>query len=129
MLEVPPALRIDANAAVLAFLHGKSAHSDVAVPLESAARDIEGVGIFCPDGQRFRYLLVYAETRVFGCAAGMHGVWLRLSGPARVAALREGAQLDPALGDDWLFFELFGSRGFLEQLTGWVRKAHASRSA
>lgn len=126
---LPPELTDGANAPVLAFLHGRSAHSDIALPLLAAVQGLPGVGVHCSDRERFGFVVAWAEGRVFAFAEGMQGVTLRLPVPVAAAMLSRGAQPRPELGPGWIFLGLHGAGGFEGQLPALAGTAFAEATA
>ena len=115
-----------ADRAVLAYLAGTSAHSDIAIPLCDAAQDLPGADIFCPDPHAFRYVLAHCAGRIFCFAEGMHAIGVRLSPDAREKACAEGAEPIPSLGPDWYSLRLFDGPCLLLRCAHWIAAAHAS---
>lgn len=125
---LPPALDHDRNRAVLSHLGGLSAHSDVALPLCMAVRELPGAADYCPDPQAYGYVVAYANERIFAFAEGMRGLTLRLPLESVATAIGAGATASD-LGDSWYFFRLFGAEGFDASIFDWISLAysHASR--
>jgi hypothetical protein len=125
---LPPALDNDRNRAVLSHLDGLSAHSDVALPLCMAVRELPGAADYCPDPQAYGYVVAYANERIFAFAEGMHGLTLRLPPESVATAIGAGATASD-LGDSWYFFRLFGTGSFEAGVFDWLSLAcsHALR--
>ena len=125
---LPPALDNHRNRAVLSHLDGLSAHSDVALPLCMALRELPGAAGYCPDSEAYGYVIAYANERIFAFADGMHGLTLRLPAESAAAAIGAGATAS-VLGDSWYFFRLFGTAGFDAGISDWIALAcsHALR--
>ena len=113
------------NAAVFAFLAGKSAHSDIVSPLWTAVKDLPGARIYCADKQNFGYVVVCANCLAFAFAEGMHGVTLRLPPTDAEQLLAQGAETRPDIGPEWLFFPLFWHDNFQTGLEALASKAFA----
>lgn len=110
---------------MLAWLEGKSAHSDPAEALRRAAEGLPGFGDFTPDGASFAYYVVHRGPVIFGFVEGMNGATLRLPA-ARVAALAaRGARCARHVGPDWVFLPLYVPGGFAGELPLLAREAHA----
>lgn len=121
----PDFLRCPPNEAVLAWLEGKSAHSDPAEALRRASEGLPGFGDFTPDGASFAYYVVHRGPVIFGFVEGMQGATLRLPA-ARVAELAaRGARCAGHVGSDWVFLPLYVPGGFVGELPLLVREAHA----
>lgn len=126
---LPPALDNDRNRAVLSHLDGLSAHSDVALPLWMALRELPGAADYCPNPEAYGYVIAFANERIFAFAEGMHGLTLRLSPESGIAATAVGATASDA-GEDWYFFPLFGGAGFgaaglAAEITEWIALAYS----
>lgn len=114
--SLPEALKQGPNQGALTYLNGRSAHSDIAIPLCQTVKELPNAHLYCSDTQNFRYVLAFTHGVVFGFAEGMEGVTLRLP-PALVEQLiAQGAERRPAIGPEWVFLRLFGDRGFRAQL-------------
>ena len=122
-------LRIAANGPVLAYLRGKSAHSDIVFPLESAARNFSDVELYCSDRENFGYVFAFTGTTIFGFAVGMGSVCLKLTQELASAAIGAGAVANPEAGPDWICFKLFSGGGFDSTIDHWVAEAHTLASA
>lgn len=114
-----------ADAAVCAFLRGKSAHSDIAIPLGDAIRGLADARVFCSDTRNFGHVLAHVDGRVFCFAAGMHGIGVRLPPAAAAAAREEGAEPIRELGPEWWFLRLFDGPRLLSRTRHWVEAAYA----
>jgi hypothetical protein len=121
-VPLPPALDNDRNRAVLSYLDGLSAHSDVALPLCMAVRELPDAADYCPNSDAYGYVVAYANERVFAFAEGMHGLTLRLPAESVAAAIEAGATAS-GLGDSWYFFRLFGTTGFDASISDWIALA------
>lgn len=123
-VPLPPALDDDRNRAILSYLEGLSAHSDVAMPLCAAVRELDGAETYCPDTDAYAYVVAYANGRIFAFSEGMHGLTLRLPPQSRTAAIDAGATISDA-ADDWHFFPLFGAKGFEQSICDWIDLAYS----
>jgi hypothetical protein len=121
---LPPVLDNDRNRAILSHLHGLSAHSDVALPLCMALRDLPGAASYCPDIDAYGYVVAHTNGRIFAFAEGMHGLTLRLPPESVTAATGKGASPSTA-GDGWHFFPLFGAAGFEAGISAWIALAYS----
>ncbi len=119
---LPPALDNDRNRAVLSYLDGLSAHSDVALPLCMAVRELPGAASYCPNSDAYAYVVAYANERIFTFAEGMHGLTLRLPPESVATAIGAGATASD-VGDSWYFFRLFGTEGFDASIFDWISLA------
>jgi hypothetical protein len=123
-VPLPPALDNDRNRAVLSYLDGLSAHSDVALPLCMALREFPGAADYCPNSEAYSYVIAYANDRIFAFAEGMHGLTLRLSPESGIAATVAGATVSDA-GVDWYFFPLFGTGDPAVEISDWIALAYS----
>ena len=123
--EVPKQLLTPVNADVLRYVAGKSAHSDVGEALAEAVSSLGDVQRFCPDPSQYRYVLVSTMGVVFGFAAGMDSVGLRVGSSNLERAKHTGANDALRIGEDWSAFTLFRSDWPEVDLKFWARKAYA----
>ena len=116
-------MRAGTDAAIRQWLHGRSAHSDVALPLLKAVEGLPGITADALGEGEFPCILVRAGGRIIGFAEGMQGVSLWL--PPAIAAQAEprGATAVPGLGPDWKRLPLFGPGGFERDLARLVASA------
>jgi hypothetical protein len=91
-----------ANARVLSYLDGRSAHSDCAEILADAVRPLGDVQLFCPDPSAYRYVTASTKGLVFGFALGMGTVAFRLDERMRARAIETGGEPLPECGDEWV---------------------------
>ena len=124
--EVPTALRSEANATVLAYLDGLSAHGDVSEALAQAVAPLGDVRTFSPDPAQYRYVAVSTRGVVFGFAVGMATVGFRPAPELKARALRTGATDCPEAGPDWVSFTLFRSDWPEPDLRFWARAAYVA---
>ena len=123
------------NAHVLAFLRARnpSAHSDVAEELRRSAEGIPGVAHYCPDIERYAFVILYLEdSTIIGLAYGQSGLAYRLSGPRSIEAQRHGAWPADELGAGWVHFSPWTDAETLvesrRRLAHWCRiAAYATR--
>lgn len=87
---------------VLAYLKGKSAHSDIAGALSAAVRPLGDAQQFCPDPAGYGYVVVSTLGIVFGFAVGADTIAFRLDPRMRERALATGGELVPECGDEWV---------------------------
>ncbi len=107
---LPDRLSIPRNESVARFLDRAqpSAHSDVATELTLAADGLPGAAAYCPDPQRYAYLVLHDERgTIFGLAYGMRGLALRIGADALDEASREGAEAEAEIGRGWAVFDPF----------------------
>lgn len=102
MHPIPAALLSPANERVLAYLHDKSAHSDIAEVLHAAVRPLGDVQIFCPDPASYRYVLAATAGIIFGFAMGQSVVAFRLDARMKSRALATGGMAFPKCGEAWV---------------------------
>jgi hypothetical protein len=121
---LPPVLDNDRNRAILSRLEGLSAHSDIAQPLCMAAHEFPGAATYCPDFDAYRYVVAYANERIFAFAEGMHGLTLRMPPESVTAATGRGASPSTVV-DEWYFFPLFGAAGFGAGISAWIVLAYS----
>lgn len=122
--KLPEDLVQRVNEQVLSHLDGKSAHSDIALPLARAVRLLPRTQLHCSDREHFGYVVAYTNGTIFAFAAGMSSIALRLPMSCAGAALDGGADPVPSAGEEWLTFKLFGPSGWDGRLAGWIQIAH-----
>ena len=99
---------IPANHDVLAFLGQTmpSAHSDVAEELLRSATGLVGVSHYCPDPDRYAFVLLHLEdSSIIGLAYGQWQLAYRLAEDRIAEALGEGASRASELGRNWIFVD------------------------
>lgn len=121
---VPDSLQRTENRRVLAFLHDKSAHGDVAEVLVQAAGPLGDVQEYCPDLENFRYVVLATQEIVFAFAVGMDQIGFRLNQEYLQRALETGGRRFDDIGSDWTIFEVFRSDYPSIDLEFWARKAY-----
>lgn len=121
---IPSELLTDTNRAVLAHIEELSAHSDIAEALAVAVKPLGDVQLFCPDLERYRYVMASTRSVVFGFAVGMNTVAFRLDERMKGRALATGASACPACGPDWVSFILFRDDWPKVDLAFWALKAY-----
>lgn len=99
---IPPPLLVAANHPVLAYLHDKSAHGDLAGVLLSAVDPLGDVQLFCPDSAAYRYLVASTKGLIFGFATGMNVIAFRLDPRMKARALETGGEAWPLAGPEWV---------------------------
>lgn len=122
--KLPDDLAQPVNEQVLAHLNGKSAHSDIALPLARAVRLLPRTQLYCSDREHFGYVVAYTNGTIFAFAAGMSSIALRLPLSCAGAAMDGGAEHVPSAGDEWLTFKPFGDSGWEGCLEEWIQIAH-----
>jgi hypothetical protein len=123
--SVPDSLLRAENREVLAFLRGKSAHSDLAESLLQAATPLGDVQSFCPDLAGYGYVLLATQSIVFAFAVGMDQIGVRLDGRYKRVAIETGGRAADEVGHDWAAFRLFRPDFPAVDLRFWARKAYA----
>jgi hypothetical protein len=123
MSDSEPSERDEVNRDVLGFLHGRSAHSDVADALRDAVGPLGDVQIDCPNWSEYRYVTVSTKGIIFGFAIGMETIGLRV-GPLKERAIRTGADDLPQAGEHWAEFTLWRPDWPRPDLEFWARKAY-----
>ncbi len=113
------------NRPVLDFVHGSSAHSDVAEALMQAVGPLADVQVFCPDPSEYGYVVVSVKGIIFGFATGMNTIAFRLNSPFAQRALETGGKTVSGLGDEWVKFTLFQNDRPEVDLLSWAQKAYA----
>ena len=88
---LPSGLATTVNAKVLAHVENLSAHSDIAEVLGTAVKPLGDAQLFCPDWQKYRYVVVYTKGVIFGLAVGMDTIAFRLDPRMKSRALVTGA--------------------------------------
>lgn len=124
LTKLPDELVRRENERVLSHLDGKSAHSDIALPLARAIRLLPTAQLYCSDRERFGYVVAHTRGTIFAFAVGMSSIALRLPLSHTGAALDGGAEPVPSAGEEWLSFKLFGPSGWDGRLTEWLQIAH-----
>lgn len=129
-MDLPPReLNSPVNQAVLKYLRGKSAHSDVAEALLAALKPLGDVQTFCPNPHEYRYLAAHTRNVVFAFCVGMNTVAFRLAGLMQNRACASGGVANPECGEDWISFTLFRSDWPKVDLEFWARKAYQAARA
>lgn len=113
----------EVNRGVLKFLHGRCAHSDIALALRRAVEPLGDVQIDCPNWSEYRYVTVSTKGVIFGFAIGMQTIGLRV-GPLKERAIRTGAEELPEAGNGWAAFTLWRADWPDPDLRFWARKAY-----
>lgn len=121
---IPDTMYNQINRDVLAFLEGKSAHSDLASALFEAAGPLGDVRFYSSDPDNYGYVILAVEDVVFGVACGMSEVSFRLDETYKERALETGARDATELGPDWAAFRIFRSDYPAVDLVFWTRKAY-----
>jgi hypothetical protein len=124
LTKLPNELVRRANERVLSHLDGKSAHSDIVLPLARAVRLLPRTQMYCPDREHFGYVVAYTNGTIFAFAAGMSSIALRFPVSYASTALAGGAKPLPAMSEEWFMFKLFGSSGWDGRLADWIQIAH-----
>ena len=122
--NTPVDLQRPVNQAVLRYVEGLSAHSDVAEALRNSLKPLGDVQHFCPDPAQYRYVLASTKGIVFAVALGMALVGFRLDDRMRARAITCGAEPFPDCGPEWVSFTLFRDDWPKTDLEFWARKAY-----
>lgn len=72
-----------------------------------ALATVEGVDFYCPEWDRYRYVVAHRDGIVFGFAIGLKLIGLRLPGDASQEARADGGTAVDGLSDAWVGFTLF----------------------
>ncbi|WP_266183357.1 hypothetical protein [Dyella humicola] len=128
LTKLPRELVRRENELVLSYLDGKSAHSDIALPLVHAVRLLPNTQLYCSDRERFGYVVAYTNGTIFAFAEGMTSMALRLPLSEAGPAIDVGAEPASSAGDEWLTFKLFGASGWDGRLEAWCQIAHKHAS-
>lgn len=125
-MPIPAELDIPVNRKVLGYLADKSAHSDIADVLRTAAEPLGDVQLFCPDWQAYRYVVASTGGIVFGVALGMDTVAFRLDPRMRARALATGGDALLECGPEWVavVHRLPDSDWPAVDVAFWARKAY-----
>ena len=99
---VPASLTTELNRAVLAWVEGQSAHSDIADVFQRAVAPLGDVQLFCPDWQSYRYVVASTKGVIFGVAVGTATIAFRLPPKMKQRALMTGGLAYPECGDEWV---------------------------
>ena len=98
------------NAGIIQFLEREhpSAHSDIASELTLAAKGFRHSRWYCPDVNRYAYVLLHTDSGViYGLAFGMNALAFRLPQQEVSKALAEGGEAFPDVGNEWVCFYPF----------------------
>ena len=118
---LPEQLSTPENTAVLRYLAGTSAHSDIAALLCDSVAGIPGVSCYCTDIERYGFCVAARGTRIFAYARGDSAIGIRLQPDDHGAALEAGAGDIPVGGGCWAGFVLF--REASVPLHDWMARA------
>lgn len=121
---LPDSLATESNRPVIAFLDGKSAHSDICEPLSLAIQGLENTEKFSPNWQEYRYFIAHTNSVIFAFATGMSAIHLRLQNEHREALLAQRAYQAEKVGPLWYGFPLFGGFECEQNLKHWAAEAH-----
>jgi hypothetical protein len=124
--NIPAELQIGTNRQVLKYLDGLSAHSDVADALLTALRPLGDIQQFCPDWQKYRYVVASTKGIIMALAVGMNTVGFRLDERMKARALASGGAPYPECGNEWVSFTLFRDDWPRVDLEFWARKAYVA---
>jgi hypothetical protein len=128
--DIPRDLETILNRPVLRHIEGLSAHSDVVEALAAALKPLGDVQHFCPDPQKYRYVLASTKGVIFAVALGMDTIGFRLDERMKTRALASGGAPFPECGKEWVSFTLFRDDWPRLDLEFWARKAYvAAREA
>lgn len=118
---LPEQLSTAENDAVLRYLAGTSAHSDIATMLCDAVAGIPDVSCYCTDIARYGFCVAARGARIFAYARGSSTIGMRLRPDDHAAALAAGARDIPVEGGGWAGFTLFGEASILPR--DWMARA------
>lgn len=104
---LPADIAHPANAGVLEFVAGLSAHSDIVEKLTQAIEALDDVAVYCPDPARYRYVVAYTRKRIFAFVCGMSSVYVRLAPQDHALAVAAGAGAAPVPDNSWVCFRLW----------------------
>jgi len=123
---LPPELATDVNAEVLRHGEGLPAHSDAVEVLKGAVQPLGDVQMFCPDWQRYRYVVASTNGVIFRLAVGMSTVAFRLDPRMKGRALQTGGEPYPDCGAEWVavIHSLPDSDWPAVDVQFWARKAY-----
>jgi hypothetical protein len=124
--SVPAELETSINRQVFDHVEGLSAHSDVAQALTTALQPLGDVQVFCPDPQRYRYVVASTKGIIIAFAVGMDTTAFRLDERMKARALASGGMPYPECGDHWVSFTLFRDDWPKVDLEFWARKAYVA---
>lgn len=105
-----------------------SAHSDVAEVLARIAGRVDGVRCYCPDPERYAYVVAYrVDLKIIGLAFGSSGLAFRVPRAHVQSARCAGGTDDPRIGPEWVRFapwaEGESTSETLDRLARWCRVA------
>jgi hypothetical protein len=107
--------RISGNEAVVSFIlkHRElSAHDEVASVLTRSARGLSDVHEYCPDINRYAYVLLHTGAhRIFGIAYGQATLAYRLPQVRIAEAVAEGGKPCPEIGPEWVMLDPWSPNG------------------
>ena len=98
MNSIPGYLLNDQNREVLAYLEGKSCHSDIVEPINQVIRHYPEVHSYCADRVNFSYTCWYKDQTIIAFAIGMGNVYFRLPNMANLPDVLTDA---PKAGPHW----------------------------
>src|SRR5437879_3125872 len=106
--ELTPLVDAHSNSDVMKYLAEQqpSCHDETG---EALLRSAQGCGewvAYSPSFERYRYVALVTDRRIFALGVGQRSVCYRLSRALRTTALQTGAVAAEEIGPDWVSFEL-----------------------
>jgi len=124
--SVPAELQTGINRQVLEHVQGLSANSDIAEALLGALEPLGDVQIFCPDCQKYLYVVASTKGIIIALAVGMNTIGFRLDERMRARALSSGGLPYAECGKEWVSFTLFRDDWPKIDVEFWARKAYVA---
>ena len=124
--NVPPELQTSINRQVLNHVEGLSAHSDIVEALGAALEPLGDVQIFCPDCQKYLYVVASTKGIIIALAVGMNTIGFRLDERMKTRALASGGLPYAECGKEWVSFTLFRDDWPKIDIEFWARKAYVA---
>jgi hypothetical protein len=117
----------DANADVIRYLgdHQPSCHDDTADALLRAAKGCGEWVAYSPSLERYRYVALVTNRRIFALGIGQRSVCYRLPRALRATAVQTGAVVAGEIGEGWVRFDLFRADWPEPDLSFWTLRAYA----
>jgi len=119
--DLPEEIDLHGNQTVLAYLQGRSCHSDIAIPFEHSAHAAM-LGIYCSNPKHYGYLVAHRQGHIVAFAEGMNGVSIKLPEEEQAILHSLGAKPIPIL-PGWLHIPLYGPHHFEKGLDSLMQKA------
>lgn len=124
--NLPDIIRTRCNEAVLRYLRGASAHSDIAQVLYEAVVSLPDARYHCANAPEYGFCVAARGAVVFAYARGMDLIGVRLSPEDFAASLTAGAQPVMPACDGWVEFRLFRANVKTPDVSHWLAAAHAA---